>query len=347
MTRTSLQVIEPQAARWDAFVAAHPRGHLLQISAWGELKAAFGWQPARVALEDLNTGALVAGAQMLLRRWPLGKLAYVPFGPVVDWAQAEHIDVLMDALHRAAQAHGAGFTLFEPGFDVPQATLRAAGLSPSPHTIQPPNTILLTLDDEAAILKRMNQGTRRNIRKAEKAGVTIREATRADLASFNAMLGATGDRQAFGVHAPEYYEKAYELFVPSGAAALLLASAEGEDLAGVFVFKCGTGAWYLYGASRDAQREKRAAFGVQWAGVQWALAHGCRTYDMVGVPDAAPATLEDEFETRSDGLWGVYRFKRGWGGAVRRTVGAWYAGYTPLAYTAYNVGLRARRWLRR
>ena len=35
-----------------------------------------------------------------------------------------------------------------------------------------------------------------------------------------------------------------------------------------------------------------------------------------------PETLEALFEQRDDGLWGVYRFKRGWGGTViRRLVG--------------------------
>ncbi len=33
--------------------------------------------------------------------------------------------------------------------------------------------------------------------------------------------------------------------------------------------------------------------------------------------------LEEQFIDRSDGLWGVYRFKRGFGGEVRRTIGAW------------------------
>ncbi len=329
---------QPDPAAWDAFVERHPRGHLLQTSAWGDLKTAFGWQAVRFALSQ--EGQIVAGAQVLLRRWPLGRLAYVPFGPLLDWGADTPRTLFLEDLRRALTAYKVDFVKFEPGFDVPAEALRA--WQPSPQTVQPPNTLILTLDDEDSILKRMNQGTRRNIRKADKQGVTIREATAEDVPSFNAMLGATGDRQAFGVHAPDYYEKAYALFVPGGRAALLMASAEGQDLAGVFVFRCGPRAWYLYGASRDAQREKRAAFGAQWAGVRWALAHGCTSYDMVGVPDADPATLEAEFEQRSEGLWGVYRFKRGWGGEVRRTVGAWDDVYHPIRYRLYSLASRLR-----
>src|SRR5690606_30059181 len=40
--------VEPAA--WDAFVAARPDGHLLQLSGWANLKERFGWRSRRVAL---------------------------------------------------------------------------------------------------------------------------------------------------------------------------------------------------------------------------------------------------------------------------------------------------------
>ncbi len=162
---------------------------------------------------------------------------------------------------------------------------------------------------------------------------------RADVASFNALLDETGDRQEFGVHAPEYYERAYDLFVPAGRAVLLLGSHAGQDLAGVMVFALGAGAWYLYGASSRRERKRMASYGVQWAGIQWARAQGATVYDMYGVPDADPQTLEDQFTERSDGLWGVYRFKRGWGGDVIRSAGAWDRVYNRLVYAAYRLAV--------
>jgi peptidoglycan pentaglycine glycine transferase (the first glycine) len=184
----------------------------------------------------------------------------------------------------------------------------------------------------------MNQGTRRNIRKSIKHDVEIHEGTRAEVASFNALLAETGDRAEFGVHTPAYYERAYDLFVPQGRAALILGCYEGQALAGVMVFALGDRAWYFYGASSDRERQRMASYGVQWAGIQWAKAHGARVYDMYGVPDADPADLERQFEQRDDGLWGVYRFKRGWGGTVIRSVGAWDRVYHGPLYTAYLIG---------
>lgn len=338
----SLQPITPTPEAWDAFVESHPRAHLLQTSAWGELKAAFGWTPARIALAD-SGGTIVAGVQFLMRQFPykVGWLAYAPYGPLVDWSDAPLVNTLMKAVDRAVKKHHGGFLKIEPGFGLRDVDFAAYGFRPSPQTVQPPRTVRIDLngsDDE--ILERMNQGTRRNIRKSAKYEVTIREGTRADVASFNALLDETGDRDDFGTHAPEYYEKAYDLFVPQGRAALILGSHAGQDLAGVMVFTLGDEAWYLYGASSQQERQRMASYAVQWAGIQWAKVRGVKVYDMYGVPDENYDTLETQFETRDDNLWGVYRFKRGWGGTVTRSVGAWDRAYNRVVYGLYRYAVR-------
>src|SRR5690348_8059615 len=70
---------------WDAFVAAHPRAHVLQQWAWGDLKAAFGWQTERIEIRD-DSGQIAAAAQLLFRRLPfrLGTMAYLAMGLLVS-----------------------------------------------------------------------------------------------------------------------------------------------------------------------------------------------------------------------------------------------------------------------
>ena len=84
------------------------------------------------------------------------------------------------------------------------------------------------------------------------------------------------------------------------------------------------------------------AYLVQWEAIRWARQKDCVSYDLWGVPDADPETLEAEFMHRSDGLWGVYRFKRGFGGQIKRAAGAWDKVYNQVAYLAYQL-LIARR----
>ena len=85
------------------------------------------------------------------------------------------------------------------------------------------------------------------------------------------------------------------------------------------------------------------AYLLQWEAMRWAKARGCSVYDLWGVPDADEAALEAGFAHRSEGLWGVYRFKRGFGGVLRRSAGAWDRPYLPLVYPLYRWWSRKRQ----
>ncbi len=338
----------PPDFTWDDFVSTHPAAHILQTGAWGALKAQFGWEDERVALTDGER--IIAGAQVLYRRLPfgLGRLAYVPKGPLVDWEDATQMQALLEVLDRAARARGAIALTIEP--DLPDEPLHherlvALGFRPAPFSsVQPRRTIVVDISgDEDAILAAMRQKTRYNVRLAERKGVTVRAATEADLPAFHALNAATARRDRFGVHAPAYYEAAYRLFVPRGWARLLLAEVEGEPVAALMVFALGWRAWYFYGASGDAHREKMAPYLLQWEAMRWAKSLGCTEYDLWGVPDEDEATLEAEFEQRHDGLWGVYRFKRGFGGRLVRSVGVWDRAYRPGLYRLYRWAITLRR----
>lgn len=341
----------PSSSAWEAFIAAQPRAHVLQQWAWGDLKAAFGWQADRIAVAA-SDGQLAAAAQVLYRRLPfrLGTMAYLAMGPLpgqVPGADRQPVDdLLWKAVDEASERHHAAFLKWEPGIyraDESRPDPTALGFRPSPQTVQPPNTILIDISgDDEAILARMNQGTRRKIRQSLKNGITYREGSKADVTLFTSMMNTTGERNAFGVHEPAYYTKAYDLFLPQGDAALILAEHEGDPLAGIMVFAKGQTAWYLYGASSNIKRNLMGAYGVQWSAILWAKAKGCTSYDMWGIPDEDEATLEAQFESRSDGLWGVYGFKRGWGGQVVRSLGAWDKVYNPLIYGAYQLALKVR-----
>lgn len=331
----------PTQPAWDAFVRAHPRGHFLQLWHWGDLKAAFGWDVARVAVTNPQ-GELTAIAQVLFRPFPLrlGRMAYLPMGPLATDQDAERaiwreIDTLVNRWR-------AAFMRWEPGItgDI-NPTQR--GFTLSTETIQPPRTILLDIGgDDDTIMARMNQGTRRKIRTSDKKGVRCFEATRDDLPRFNALMQTTGARNEFGVHSGDYYTQMYDDFVPNGDAALILAEHEGDTLAAVFVFAVAGTAWYLAGASSNEKRNLMASYGVQWAGIQWAKARGCHTYDLWGIPDADESVLEADFKARSDGLWGVYGFKRGWGGDIVRAMGAWDKIYNRAGYALYRAGRAVR-----
>ena len=195
-------------SEWDAFVRKNPHGHILQTAAWGQLKSAFGWRA-----EPVCAGS--QGALVLFRRLPLGlSLAYVPRGPLADWNQAGDLGALVEAIDKLCRARNAICLKLEP--DLPDSpaftgTLTALGFTPSPHTVQPRRTLVVDMSsDESEILARMKQKTRYNIGLAIKKEVTVRRSlSAADVDTFTALMAVTGERDSFGVHAPEYYRQAY------------------------------------------------------------------------------------------------------------------------------------------
>ncbi len=338
-------VTEPEPAEWDRFVEQRG-GHILQTSSWGRLKADFGWQAERIALR--GESGITAGALILYRRLPfrLGTLAYVPRGPVVDWADRPAVEALLAAIDEAARHRKAILLKLEP--DLPdnatnRETLARLGFRESAQTVQPPRTILIDLrGSEDDILARMNQGTRRKIRTATKKDVVVERRDGAGIDAFNALMAVTGERNEFGVHSGYYYRRVAELFFPQNAA-LLIARYGEKTLAGLVAFAAGDRAWYFYGASSNEERNRMPAYALQWEAIRWARERGCTVYDMWGVPDADIETLEGAFQSRDDGLWGVYGFKRGFGGEVVRAVGAWDRVYRPLLYNLYTLAIRLRR----
>ena len=343
------------AAEWDAFVADFRQqqlehatlpasAHILQTSAWAELKCGFGWDATRVVAR--HGGRPLAGAQILFRPLPLGlgSIAYVPKGPLVDWSDAEQCRYVVALCDEAARARRALFLQIEP--DLPESSdaagvLTDLGFFRGRHSVQPRHTLIVDLKpppDE--ILAGMKQKTRYNIRLAERRGVSVRVATsesaEADLSEFQRLLQTTGQRGSFGVHSAGYHRAAYRLFATRQEAALLLAEHQSRTLAAAMIFAFGERAWYFYGASSEQERERMPSYALQWAAMLWAKARGCSIYDMWGVPDEAVDVLESEFSRRKDGLWPVYRFKRGFGGQLERNTGAWERVYLPWAHRLYK-----------
>jgi lipid II:glycine glycyltransferase (peptidoglycan interpeptide bridge formation enzyme) len=313
---------------WNQFLSAHPNVHLLQTGEWGELKSMFGWKPVRIVTEKF-------GVQILFRKLPLGfTIGYIPkanFDPAL-WSEVDFI----------CKRNRAIFLKFEPdlweGNDAQITNYREAfpwnTLQISPHNIQPPRTLIVDIKGaEEEILARMKQKTRYNIRLAEKKGVTVRAWD--DIESFHKMMFLTGGRDGFGIHSLAYYKSAYDLLYPKEMGELLAAEYEGKPLAALFVARNGNRAYYLYGASTDEERNRMPTYLLQWEAIKWAKARGCEEYDLWGLPDEDEATLEANFEKQHNGLWGVYRFKRGFGGELKRAVQAMDRVYNPLLYWAY------------
>jgi peptidoglycan pentaglycine glycine transferase (the first glycine) len=323
---------------WDRFIAQFSNPHILQTSPWGQLKADFGWQRAQIASRD-------CGALILIKHiMPGVNFAYIPKGPVgQNWEQ------LWPEIDAICRRRNCVFLKVEPDIwrsdDKPGGGNNyqpPKGFIQSQHSIQPLRTLVINISgEETQILGRMKQKTRYNINLALKKNVIVKPHT--DLNEFYDLMKITGQRDQFGIHSLAYYKRAYDLFQAGDLCQLLVAEFDNSPISAMIVFRIGNRAWYFYGASSNLHRDRMPNYLLQWEAIRWAKSQGCLEYDLWGVPDVDLATLEANFSTRNDGLWGVYRFKRGFGGELKLSAGPWDRIYNPFLYRLYSLWLKYRK----
>ena len=291
-------------------------------------------------------------------------ILYSPKGPLLDWSNESLRNRVLNDIQSFAKNQGAIFLKMDPdvvmGTGVPQAQddivehngqsviaeLKRRRWQYSSDQIQFRNTVLIDLNpSEEEMLPRMKQKTRYNVRLAEKKGVTLRVGTQEDLPMLYNMYAETSVRDGFVIRDEGYYRTVWKLFMRSNVDKLenlqvstfqpsdvptcepLIAEIDNEPIAAIFVFYFAGRAYYVYGMSRNAHREKMPTYLLQWEAIKRAKAKGCTSYDLWGAPEI--------FDER-DSMWGVYRFKEGLGGQVVRTLGAWDFAPNPFWYKMYS-----------
>jgi peptidoglycan pentaglycine glycine transferase (the first glycine) len=333
---------------WNQMISQLPLAHFLQTQPWAEVKKSIGWTPnfmlwdrsgelsiqsgdqsysndvsaAALALErKVRFGSLTTGLSML----------YIPKGPAFYWNSDQGQSILKD-VKEFARKKKAIFIKIDPdiilgtGIDgqnaevsiqgeLFQKDLQSTGWLFSPEQIQFRNTFYINLDSQPEdLLSKMKSKTRYNIGLAQRKGVSVRIGTKKDLPELFSMYVETALRDNFILRDKSYYIFAWQSFMDNQMAEPLIAEFNGSPIAAVIVFRFAGKAWYVYGMSREVHRDKMPNYLLQWRAILRAKEHRCSTYDFWGAPN--------QFTTE-DPMWGVYRFKDGFGGQIVRTIGAW------------------------
>ncbi len=195
-----------------------------------------------------------------------------------------------------------------------KSNLRKAG-----SNILPSNTIYLNLSrSKELLLQGMKPKTRYNIMLSGRKGVNVRIAGLENLGLWYELYTETAARNNFYLHSIEYFrviltERANDTLSPAEVL-LLIAEVDSIPLAAMFLVISGNRATYLYGASSSQSRNYMATYSLQWRAISIAKEKGCNQYDMFGVsPNADP----------SHPMYGLYRFKTGFGGKLFHSMGCW------------------------
>jgi lipid II:glycine glycyltransferase (peptidoglycan interpeptide bridge formation enzyme) len=356
------------------FLASQPAASFLQCPSWGDVKRE--WRHENIGWYD-EEGSLVGAGLVLYRQVPKVKkfLAYLPEGPVIDWA-ADDLDAWLAPMVRHLQSQGAfGVKMGPPVVirrwnagtvkaaiaektakrlaDLPADHVDAVGerVSAALHRLgwRPPTgdggfaagqpqynfQVPLAGRSEEELLGGFNQLWRRNIKKADKAGVEVTQGGADDLAAFHQLYLETAERDGFTGRPLSYFQQMWAAMRAEDPdrIRLYLARHEGDLVAATTMVRVGGHAWYSYGASSTAKRDVRGSNAIQWRMMRDAREAGAATYDLRGITD----TLDD-----SDPHFGLIQFKLGTGGEAVEYLGEWDLPLNRLLFKAFDLYMSRR-----
>src|SRR5579884_4216346 len=305
---------------WDDFLIRQPRGHLLQSFEWGELNRYLGGRVYR--LGALENWRMVGAMQLTVSPVPIPtpglrfNWLYCSRGPTVESPDSPALKALIEFTQQIARKERAVVLRLEPNIadDDPNmetwiAAYRALGFVTTPYAIHGRRSWVLDIRPSA-------------------------EELLADFDAYYDLLKMTSERDAFFTHSKDYHKEIYRQFASKGDVVLYLAEHEGEAIAAKMLIRFGDWCWDMFGASSNNKRNLKPTYLLQYRCIQWAKEKGCSYFDFRTIPEV----LEPGEE-----MWGVYEYKKGFGGFSRLNMPTQDYVYRPLIYNAWRKLVEVRR----
>ncbi|MEU8518299.1 peptidoglycan bridge formation glycyltransferase FemA/FemB family protein [Streptomyces sp. NBC_01216] len=369
---TRLGPVTPDAYR--SFLAARSTGadgpSFLQLPSWARVKE--GWRHQLVGWEG-ESGELAGVALVLLRPFPGTRksFAYLPEGPVADWADPD-LDGWLTPLLNHLRAAGAFAVRIGPtpafrrwkaaalkantgpgrrladvlaGEVDPLGTAvaerlrsrgwrRCGGDAGDGADAQPRFVYQVPLADRTSddLWSGLNQEWRRNVRKARRSGVETVVGSAADLPVFHRLLRITEERDGFRLgRSLAYYQRQYEALNAEHPGRMKLYLARHDGEILAAHTMISVGGRAWYQTGASADHRREVR---PSNALQWRMMLDAHAHGAeVYDMRGVPSTLDPD--ERSHGL---LRWKLGTGGQVVETLGEWE---TPLNGTANHALYRA------
>jgi peptidoglycan pentaglycine glycine transferase (the first glycine) len=335
--------------QWNGFLLSQPRGHLMQSYEWGELNKYLGGRIYRLgAVQD---GQLVGSMQLSVVPVPLSasipglqfNWLYSVRGPTVPAPNSPALALLIDYAHKLARREHTVVLRVEPNVadDDPHldewiTAYHQVGFRTNPISVHGRRSWVLDIRPSAEqLLADFKMTWRQNVRSAERKGVVIREASgEADFDAYYNLLKVTSERDDFFIHGKDYHKEILRQFASKGDAVLYLAEHEGEAIAAKMLIRFGDWCWDMVGASSNNKRNLKATYLLQYRCILWAKERSCSYFDFRTIPEI----LEPGEE-----MWGVYEYKKGFGGFSRLNMPTQDYVYRQLIYSGWRKLVEMRR----
>lgn len=255
------------------------------------------------------------------------------------WLSHDTASLLLPELIRIARMNKALFLKMEPAVEYDSKThhlLNQYQFRYSRIPNQPQTTILLDISQrQEDILLQMRKKTRQYIHRAEREGMTVRFGNCSNLPAYYNLMRLTAKREHFTARSQKYYQDERETFSANHQGVLLLAFHKEELIAVRAIYRFGLHAAEFHAGSLTVP-SLHPNYLLVWEAIKWAQSQGCVTYDLWGIPDEISTIYSKGSEPpvvdRSDGLWGVYRFKSGFSKNIVSYIGPYDYVCQPAIY---------------
>jgi CelD/BcsL family acetyltransferase involved in cellulose biosynthesis len=331
-----LITVDPvEDSRWDDFIMKHPESTIFHHAAWAQvLRDRYQRKPKYRVVEN-NCGEIVAAIPLFSIRSPLtgNRLVCLPGAeycfPIAD--SGESLFLLMDALRTEVDNGSDSFLEIRGwgGLVVPAEL----GLVENPYYLR--HVASLDGDPERLRARLFHESyhLRRNLRKAEKSGIVVREAeSEDDLKKFHQLTEITRKRLCLLPWPYQFLQVIYRYVVKPGYGFLLLAELGDKTIAGSMYFCFGDTTTLKFNASDRNYAQYRGNYLVTWKAMEHACLEGYRQFDF-GI-----CNPENHGLARFKSYWGTeetvypyyyYPARRGIGSVSQ-------SNFLYQAYTAFN-----------
>ena len=304
---------------WDTFVGSVTGDVLAQSGVWARTKSS-RFTSSVVTVREADR--ISAGCLMMRTRLGPAEVLYAPRGPLFAPGSEHLASAVVDAITAEMKRRQLGVILLQPVSESPALVeaMDDAGFDLAPIDITTPATVEVPLaDDVEDLFAALRSSRRRNIRRAERAGLVVRRGSEEDLDSFLELHRNTAKRQGFQPLTHEYLTSQWVALGRAGLMDVYLAELNCVALSAATVTTFGDRVVFkLAGLSDDPDaRNLRASDYLHWRIMVESKERGFAYYDLGGF-DKSMARFIVAGQDPPDELRGsASQFKLGFGGRVR------------------------------
>jgi hypothetical protein len=330
-----LKVFESPGEEWDEFACRYTDLIFYQ-SVWSRvLKEGLGGQPLYFYLKD--RGEIVAGLPGVLLDFKIFKILYasIPYGHLIG--EKSYYPTFLELLGNEFRRRRIDqIRLAESPFSEPYA----------PEFFNRVSAKCTLLDlrgyDKEKIWEGYKKNIRRDVRKAQKSGVTIRGGgSREDIRIFYKLYLASMERnKAMAKYPFHWFEAIHEIVTKKGSGTILIAELNRTPIAGLVLVYSSSSAHYFHNGSQYEFLKFCPNEQLVHSSIEYALEKKISFFDFMGSDPKDLALL---------------RFKEKWG-SQSKDVFTYVKDYHPFRskmwelgkrFAASNLGSKVMRWIQR